>query len=340
MVNQIPGQTITQTAGFTTINLSTYGSDPDAGDSITWSYSGNTNITVSLASNIATLTYPVTWTGTENIAFKATDTHGANTSSTAAFTVNGCAQYFAQYFNNKTLSGSPALSRCETEVNNDWGGGSPHASVSADNFSVRWIKNLDVQTAGVYGFSTTSDDGVRLYVDNSAVIDNWTDHGPTVNTANTTLSVGIHVVRMEFYESGGGAVAKLSISAPCTPGTNTFCVEYYNNTSLSGALAYSTTESTINHDWGNGGPGNGVNNDSFSGRWQGNFNFTAGNHTFTTTSDDGVRLYVDGNLVINNWTDHGTTNNSVTLNLSEGAHLVKMEYYENGGGAVAKLTMT
>ncbi len=342
IVTQIPGQTIALTQSFATINLATFGSDPDAGDTITWSASGNTNITVAITSNVATLTYPANWTGTENIIFKATDSRTAFATSTAAFTVNTCAsgQYAAQYFNNRGLSGTPVLTRCETTVNNDWGSGSPGAGVTVDNFSARWILNLNSQVAGTGTFTTTADDGVRLWVNNTLIIDNWVDQGATSRTASINLNAGNNVVKMEYYENGGGAVARLSYTipvAPCTPGTNTFCVEYYNNRTFSGSPVYKTTEATINHDWGSGGPGNGVAVDNFAGRWQGNFNFTAGNHSFTTSADDGVRLWVDGNLLIDNWVDQGTTSRTVTPNLTAGNHLIKMEYYENGGGAVARL---
>jgi hypothetical protein len=62
-------------------------------------------------------------------------------------------------------------------------------------------------------------------------------------------------------------------------------------------------------------------------------------YTFYTTSDDGVRLWVNGVQVINNWTDHGPTENSGTISLAANQkYNITMEFYENGGGAVAKLS--
>jgi hypothetical protein len=64
----------------------------------------------------------------------------------------------------------------------------------------------------------------------------------------------------------------------------------------------------------------------------------SGTHTFYTVSDDGVRLWINGALVINNWTDHPPTENSGTLYLDAGQTVdIKMEFYENAGGAQAKL---
>jgi hypothetical protein len=60
-----------------------------------------------------------------------------------------------------------------------------------------------------------SDDGVRLWVNNQLLIDNWTDHGPTNNSDVINLTANaVYDIRMEFYENGGGAVAKLFWSYP------------------------------------------------------------------------------------------------------------------------------
>jgi hypothetical protein len=79
--------------------------------------------------------------------------------------------------------------------------------------------------------------------------------------------------------------------------------------------------------------------DTFSVRWTGfvtpKYSQT---YTFYTVSDDGVRLWVDGKLVIDNWTEHGETEDSGTISLQAGgSYSVKMEYFESGGDAVAKL---
>ena len=85
--------------------------------------------------------------------------------------------------------------------------------------------------------------------------------------------------------------------------------EYFNNRDLD-LRDYSTfvrIDGAIDNDWGNGGPGNGVGNDNFSIRWTGKFNFSSGNYIFHAKADDGVRLSIDGNLVIDQWKDQGAT---------------------------------
>ncbi len=121
-----------------------------------------------------------------------------------------------EYYNNKTLSSPSVLTRTDATVNNDYGNGSPAAGVNADNFSVRWTGQVEAPVSGSYTFSTTSDDGVRLFVNGNQVINNWTDHGPvTDNSAGISLTAGQkYTISMEYYESGGGAVARLLWAYP------------------------------------------------------------------------------------------------------------------------------
>ncbi len=120
-----------------------------------------------------------------------------------------------EYFANTTLSGTPTLTRAEA-VNFDWGNGSPGTPVASDNFSVRWSGAVRAGTSGTYRFQTVSDDGIRLWVNGSLLINNWTDHAPTTNTsASVSLTAGQrYTVRLEYYERGGGAVARLRWRTP------------------------------------------------------------------------------------------------------------------------------
>lgn len=124
--------------------------------------------------------------------------------------------YTGQYYSNKTLSGSPTLTRNDATINFDWGSGRPDPLLPIDNFSVRWTRTINF-TAGSYQFSMTGDDGVRLKIDGVTVIDKWIDQGPTTYTTTQQLTAGNHTIVMEYYESGGGAVAKLSYSAATVP---------------------------------------------------------------------------------------------------------------------------
>ena len=96
----------------------------------------------------------------------------------------------------------------------------------------------------------------------------------------------------------------------------------------------------MNFDWASGQPAIGVPVDNFSVRWTGTLTVpTSGTYRFQTYSDDGVRLWVNGAQVINNWTDHSpTTNSTGNITLSAGQRVsVTLEFYEKGGGAVMQL---
>jgi glucose/arabinose dehydrogenase len=120
-------------------------------------------------------------------------------------------EYLAQYYagTQSPTTGTPTLERCETSINNDWGGGGPSTEVGTDNFSTRWTGTHNFE-AGNYTFSATADDGIRVWVDNQLIIDGWRDQPPTDYTGPVTLTAGDHEVKVEYYEKGGGAVAKAS----------------------------------------------------------------------------------------------------------------------------------
>jgi regulation of enolase protein 1 (concanavalin A-like superfamily) len=121
------------------------------------------------------------------------------------------------YFDNSNFTGT-MITRTDATVNFDWGSGSPMAGIAADTFSVRWNGQVQPVYSQTYTFYTTTDDGVRLWVNNQLLIDKWIDQGPTEWSGNITLSAGVkYTIKMEYYENGGGASAKLAWSSPSTP---------------------------------------------------------------------------------------------------------------------------
>jgi hypothetical protein len=153
------------------------------------------------------------------------------------------------------------------------------------------------------------------------------------------LTAGEHEVKVEYYEKGGNAVAQFGWHAPtssCPIGQ--YLAEYYNNIGLSASPTFTACEPSINYTWGLGGPDNGVGTDNFSVRWTGRFNFNAATYTFTATADDGIRVWVDGSLIINAWVDQPATTYQAPLTLTAGEHEVKVEYYERGYDAVAQVS--
>ena len=116
--------------------------------------------------------------------------------------------------------------------------------------------------------------------------------------------------------------------------------QYFNNKTLSGIVVRQRTEA-VNYNWGSGSPGAGLNANNFSARWTGTVQASSsGAFQFRTQANDGVRLWVNGVLVINNWANHSNTvtNSGAAMALSAGARYpITMEFYENKGPAVARL---
>lgn len=241
-----------------------------------------------------------------------------------------------QYYNNQTLSGSPALERDDADINFNWGTGSPGAGVAADHFSVRWTRSLNL-SAGTWRFTLTTDDGARLWVDDRLLIDKWFDQSATTYSVDIALAAGNHAVRMEYYDNTVDAVAKMSYSLlGVTPG-GSWRGQYFNNQTLSGSPALERDDVDINFNWGTGSPNSRVSSDHFSARWTRTLNLAAGTWRFNATADDGVRLWVDDRLVIDRWVDQRVTTYSADVPLGAGNHTVKMEYYDNTVDAIAKL---
>jgi YVTN family beta-propeller protein len=136
---------------------------------------------------------------------------GASGSGTTPNTGTGLA---GAYFNNTTLSGSPALERVE-RVNFSWSG-APGPGIDANQFSVRWTGFVEATVSGSFQFQTRSNDGVRLWIDGQLVVDHWTAHGAS-NDATGPIALiknQRYAVTMEYYDNVGSAVAKLQWKVP------------------------------------------------------------------------------------------------------------------------------
>ena len=114
---------------------------------------------------------------------------------------------------------------------------------------------------------------------------------------------------------------------------------YYASKDLTNPVLVRFDE-TINFNWAGGSPHPLVPAHPFSARWTGQvIPAVSGTHTFYTQSDDGVRLWVNGKQLINNWTLHPSREDSGTIELKAGEAVdIKLEYYEDPGVAVCKLS--
>jgi uncharacterized protein YraI len=113
-----------------------------------------------------------------------------------------------EYFNDINLQGPPLMVRNDPRIDFSWNLDSPDPRVPADNFSVRWTRSVNFP-AGNWAFFARTSDGVRLWVDDQLVINEWRDtvDYPTYTGKFYDLSAGWHNVKVEYYERGGIAYA-------------------------------------------------------------------------------------------------------------------------------------
>ncbi len=387
----------------------------------------------------------------------------------------------AEYYDNLDFTG-PVVVRTDASINFEWGNAAPMASMGADTFSVRWSGQIEPRYSDTYTFQTTTDDGVRLWVNDQLLINQWRNQAATNWTGSIALQAGQRYnIRMEYFENGGGASAALGwssqrqsweiipqsqlfsdtapvamaptaslqasglttagtdpyrfsviysddsginvatldsadllvtgpngfsqtatfvgtdLSSNGTPRTATYSItapdgtwdsadngdytvslqanqvtdidgvavaagtlgnvqvniappppvgsgtglraEYYDNMDLTGPLVV-RTDANINFEWGNGAPMSSMGADTFSVRWLGQISPRySETYTFQTTTDDGVRLWVNDQLLIDRWQNQPAINWTGSIALEAGQRYdLRMEYFENGGGAMAALS--
>jgi hypothetical protein len=245
--------------------------------------------------------------------------------------VVGGAAWWAEYYDNQNLDGTPVLTRSDSAIDFDWGGGSPDPSVPVDQFSVRWTRVLGF-TAGTYRFLASCDDGVQIYVDGQVVVDAWQKQAlPNTRTGEIILGEGQHTVVVEYFEEGGGAAAHVWWER--RDAVSGWQGLYYDNPDMVGGPALVRDDAEIRFDWGVGPPVDWMPDDQFSVRWTRTVSFAPGYYIFKVQSDDGMRFWLDGALIMNKWHPmDGELHYHDSMYL-EGPHDLVIEYYEHTGQA-------
>jgi LysM repeat protein len=254
-----------------------------------------------------------------------------------------------EYFNNPNLEGAPSVTRNDKAISFNWGLGWPNPKISADRFSVRWTRTVNL-SAGTYRFSVNVDDGARLWVDNILVLDQWHTASGQTYVVDVPLGAGNHFIRMDYYEDTGIAFAYLTYQLvgtptqpiatpipgvpPTPPSTGTagsgWTCTYFKNQFLEDP-AGSVIVPAIGFNWDGKSPYAGVPETLWSMRCTSVQYFpSSGLYQFNAKVDDGVRLFVDGNVVISSWTNHAGSTEVGTANLNAGPHNMTVEYYQFG----------
>jgi hypothetical protein len=119
---------------------------------------------------------------------------------------------------------------------------------------------------------------------------------------------------------------------PPPPSSGGWSVSYFANRDLAGAPVLQQNVDNIQFNWGEGSPGPNVPADNFSARFQRQMNFSTGTYEFRATYDDGIRIYVDGQPILDDWQE-GSARSSSAQRLLSGTHDIRVEYFEATGAA-------
>src|SRR6266700_4026271 len=185
-------------------------------------------------------------------------------------------------------AGALVLTRIDPQISFDWGSGAPDPALQSQ-FLVRWTGFLRVPAAAAvaagaqsYRFIVRADDGVRLWVDERPLIDDWNDHTATQDTGDVALAAGASVpIKLEYYQHMGtasivlawtppgqssGPIPTSALSPP--PETNGLVATYFVGASFESA-AVTRVDQDVAFRWGLDSPDPAVPADHFSARWTG-----------------------------------------------------------------------
>ncbi|HVU10905.1 MAG TPA: PA14 domain-containing protein [Phototrophicaceae bacterium] len=267
--------------------------------------------------------------------------------------------WHAEYFNNSSLSGQPTVTRDDANIAFNWGVNAPLSGINADNFSVRWATDVSL-SPGTYRFYAQADDHIRIYF-------NYVTWAPVIDTfasgqVNTLVTGDVNVttpgtyhIQVDYQELTDQALAFVSFANlaggatgpsfqppqnPINVPTGAWTAQYFSNPTLTGDPVAILTEASPSHQWGNGQPLANVPADNFSVRWTSTQNLAPGNYTISVSADDGVRVWVNGTLVIDQW--HGASGQTYTtgFNVGGGQTFFQIEYYEATANAFLDFALT
>ncbi len=265
--------------------------------------------------------------GIHQIQVIYTETTG-DARATLWWKIQGEEEFVALYYNNTTLTGDPVYFSREKQIDHDWGATSPKLSsskqeiVNKDNFSVRWEGSFTFPLDADYGFIAIADDGVRVYVDNQLVIDQWNGSGKKVYTTSRTFSKGSHQVKVEYVEKTGSATAQVFWQP-----LNTFYARYEKKNTNGTITKTYASEAGINPK---------IHPDDFdTARWDGVLNFWTDLGTWRNmlTTNGATSVFIDGEKVF-------TTRDSISrltgyqieTSAQSGLHHVRVDYARSHAG--------
>jgi len=269
-------------------------------------------------------------------------------------------KYYEHEGNITTLPLSNILNPARVGVSSNFNLGD--VNPRADNFALVYQTCYKVPASGTYTFYTSSDEGSKLFIDNQLVVANDGVHGVTQKSGQINLTAGIHNIEIQYFEieggqqlaamwvgPGGGSPVVIPASRLSRTGCNALpptapdpnpsqfsagsgvSYKYYEHTGNISTLPISSSWTPVrtgvvsNFNLSELSP----RADNFAIVYQTCYSVPAsGTYTFYTNSDDGSRLYVDNQLVVNNDGSHTATQRSGQIYLGTGVHNIEVQYFE------------
>jgi hypothetical protein len=122
-----------------------------------------------------------------------------------------------QYFNNTSFTGTPLLTRFELPAVDLISGLGPTQTLPSNNFAIRWEGGLNAAATGIttLRFNHRTDDGIRVWIDDTLVIDNWNVPSQTARTAALNVTAGSRQrLRIEFRDTSSAALFNVEWRLP------------------------------------------------------------------------------------------------------------------------------
>jgi hypothetical protein len=253
------------------------------------------------------------------------------------------AGWLVEYYGDDHLGDAcSSLYQEGTYVFGNWGSAAPAPGCPSDHFSARFSRTVDFP-GGDYTFGLGYGSGARLKVDGETVVDGWGTADQHYETVQ--LEAGSHDVSVEYAEDEGDAYLSAFWWGPGfdlareSQDNSQWYAEYWGNQALWWDPVVQTNEGDgfLDHHWFGLAPQDGLPADHFSTRFERTVYFDAGSWRFVLAADDGVRFWIDGELIVDEWQDQVATFIQ-EVDLSEGDHELAVEHYENGGWAFVRLS--
>jgi hypothetical protein len=255
--------------------------------------------------------------------------------------------------------GGTLIERVDPQINFDWKHDSPMPGIPPDRFSIRWEGDIETLNAGTYTFHVRSDDGARLFLDNRLLMDNWRPQAARNNSVSIELEAGRrYPIRLDYFD--GAVLARVSLSWTPPGGVkqligadrfsqavgfesplkerNGLQGSYFHGIHLQGP-AVVRVDRSIDFPWTGRELAAGFGVHKYSVRWEGELEApVSGKVTLHTITNDGVRLWIGNQKLIDVWKGMSATEHRAEVQMVAGKRYpFKMEYFQDEGTAEVRL---